>query len=107
VKFPIVTAQGQTFGLLLISPNWDTQIEVGHRCDTLIGEGRTSIEERYPERSAMGLTVKMHLTATDTDADDCRKGLVALGNLPVAIPLWPDAQRRHAMTLESNLRIRP
>jgi uncharacterized phage protein (TIGR02218 family) len=92
VKFPIVTYEDQQFGLLLIEPNWDTPIEVAHRCDTLIGEGRTSIEERYPERAALGLSLKMHLTATDTDADDWRKGLAALGNLPVAIPFWPDAR---------------
>ena len=92
MKFPVITAEGQTFGLLLIQPNWDSPIEVAHRCDTLIGEGRTSIEERRPESAATSLSIKFHLTAADDEADDWRKGLAALGNNPVAIPLWPDAR---------------
>jgi len=92
MKFPVITAEGQTFGLLLIQPNWDSPVEIAHRCDTLIGEGRTSIEERRPESAATSLSIKFHLTAADDEADDWRKGLAALGNNPVAIPLWPDAR---------------
>jgi uncharacterized phage protein (TIGR02218 family) len=92
MKFPIVTSGGQTFGLLLIEPNWAKSIAIGHRFDTLIGEGRTSIEERRSERAGLYLpSLKYHLTAIDSDADDWRKGLAALGNLPVAVPLWIDA----------------
>lgn len=96
MKFPIVTFGGQTFGLLLIEPNWSTQPVIGHRFDTLIGEGRTSIEERRSERAGLYLpSLRWHITAIQadncTDADDWRKGLAALGNLPVAVPLWVDA----------------
>jgi len=93
MKFPLVTSGGQTFGLLLIEPNWRTKPQVAHRFDTLIGEGRTSQEDRRPERGGMYLaSLRWHLTAIDTDADDWRKGLAALGNNPVAVPLWPDAR---------------
>jgi len=92
MKFPSVSHGGLNFGLLLIEPNWSTAIQVSHRFDTLIGEGRTAIEERRPERGGLYLPqLKWHLSAIDTDADDWRKGIAALGNLPVAVPLWVDA----------------
>ena len=92
MKFTNVTSGGQTFGLLLLEPNWSSKLQVALRYDTLIGEGRTSQEDRRPERGGPYLpSMRWHLTAIDTDADDWRKGLAALGNNQLAVPLWIDA----------------
>jgi uncharacterized phage protein (TIGR02218 family) len=93
VKFPTTTFDGITFGLLLIEPNWgDAPVRIAPRYDTIIGEGRTSQEERASERAGLYLSrIQWHLTAFDSEADDWRKGLAALGTLQVAVPLWVDA----------------
>jgi uncharacterized phage protein (TIGR02218 family) len=92
MKFPTVTHAGQTVGLLLLEPDWGAPPRITHRYDTLIGEGRTSREERRPERAGLQLSsLRWRLLLQGSEADDWRKGLAALGNLPVAVPLWVDA----------------
>lgn len=91
MKFPSVTVGDLTFRLLLLPPNWSTPPVVTHRLDTLVGEGRTTIEERRPERATLLLTQKIFLSPTGYAADDWRKGLAALANHYVAMPLWVDA----------------
>jgi hypothetical protein len=65
---------------------------VSHRFDTIIGEGRTTIEERYPARSALLLTQRCTVVARgDAQVRAWREGLAALGPTLVAMPLWIDA----------------
>lgn len=94
--FPLATIGSLQLRLLLIQPDFQPEIgngiEIAHSFDTLIGESRTSIEERRPGRRAMLLTQSCTLfLRTATMADDWRKGLAALGPRPVGIPLWIDA----------------
>lgn len=94
--FPLANIGDLQFRLLLIQPDFQPEegrpIEVAHRFDTLVGESRTSIEERRPGRRGMLLTQTCTLFLRDAAmADDWRKGLAALGPRPVGVPLWIDA----------------
>jgi uncharacterized phage protein (TIGR02218 family) len=93
--FPLTNIGDLQFRLLLIRPDFQPDqgrpIEISHRFDTMIGEGRTSIEERRPGRRAMLLSQTCTLCLNGTAADDWRKGVAALGARPVAVPLWVDA----------------
>lgn len=93
--FPFASLSDYAFRLLLIRPDHNAgrgrPVEISHRIDTTIGEGLTSLEERRPGRAAMLLTQKCTLSLAGAAADDFRKGLVALGSLPVGVPLWIDA----------------
>lgn len=91
MKFPLVTVGDLTFRLLLLRPDWGTPPQITHRLDTLIGEGRTTIEERRPGRAAFLLSQRLTLAPQGNDADDWRKGLAALGDRLIALPLWVDA----------------
>lgn len=91
MKFPSTSHDGLSFRLLLLAPNWEQSPVVTHRMDTSVGEGRTTIEERRPERAAWLLSQRVSFTLFDSDADDWRKGLAALGSGRVAMPLWVDA----------------
>ncbi len=90
MKFPLTIHDGLQFRLLLIRPNWATAPVVVHQLDTLVGEGRTTIEERRPEREALLLTHKYLISPVGTEADDWAKGCAALGGGRVAVPLWVD-----------------
>lgn len=96
MKFPTASHGGLSFRLLLIAPNWDRPPVITHRMDTTIGEGRTTIEERRPERAAWLLSQRVLLTLLDTDADDWRKGIAALGSGLVGMPIWSDAMEATA-----------
>lgn len=89
--FPLATIGDLQFRLLLIQPDFQPEqgrgIEISHRLDTLISEGRTTIEERRPARRAMLLTQTCTLCLKGNAADDWRKGLAALGARPVGVPL--------------------
>lgn len=91
--FPSTTIGAHAVRLLLIRPQHapGRPIEVTHRFDTIIGEGRTTIEERRAGRASLLLSQRCTLTLTGTAADDWRKGLAALGTDLVGIPLWVDA----------------
>lgn len=94
--FPLANLGDLQFRLLLIRPDFSPAagrpLEVVHRFETLIGEGRTSIEERRPGRRALLHTQTCTLALrTAALADDWRKGLAALGERPVGLPLWIDA----------------
>ena len=93
--FPSASIGSLSFRLLLIRPQVDQSrgrtIEVTHRFDTIIGEGRTTIEERRAGRSALLLSQRCTIGLTGDARDDWRKGLAALGGSPVGIPLWIDA----------------
>ncbi len=93
MKFPAGTVDGVNVRVLLVRPDMSRgrTVRVEHRLDTKIGLGRTDIEERQPGRAKMLLTQTCTLTVANNAADDWRKGLAALGSLPVAIPLWIDA----------------
>jgi uncharacterized phage protein (TIGR02218 family) len=95
MKFQNVTLAGIDCGLLLIRPELDAEkgraFSVAHALDTVVAKGLTTIEERRPKRSKPLLTVKCTLVAHGAQVDDWRKGVAALGNRPVAIPLWIDA----------------
>ncbi|MES2692793.1 MAG: phage BR0599 family protein [Verrucomicrobiota bacterium] len=93
--FPSASIGDLQLRLLLIQPDFQPDdgrpIEISHQFDTLIGESRTSIEERRPGRRALLLTQTCTLfLRTANIADDWRKGLAALGVRPVGIPLWID-----------------
>lgn len=93
--FPLVNDGGYQFRLLLIRPDFQPDnsrpITLAHKLDTDIGEGRTTIEERRPARRALLLTQTCTLLLNGNGADDWRKGMAALGPLPVGMPLWVDA----------------
>jgi hypothetical protein len=93
--FPAANIGALQFRLLLIRPDFQPDqgrsIEVLHRLDTDISEGRTTIEERRPGRRAMLLSQTCTLCLQGNAADDWRKGLAALGPRPVGMPLWIDA----------------
>ena len=93
--FPTASIGSLSFRLLLIRPDHQPSaghhLDVSHRFDTIVGEGRTTIEERMPARRALLLTQICTLVLAGTAADDWRKGLAALGALPVGMPLWIDA----------------
>ncbi len=93
--FPLATVSGYQFRLLLIKPDHQPEagrpIQIAHQLDTMIGEGRTTIEERRPARRAMLLSQTCTLMLRGNGADDWRKGLAALGTRPVGMPLWVDA----------------
>ena len=93
--FPLATIGDLQFRLLLIRPDFQPDqgrpIENLHRIDTIIGEGRTTIEERRPGRRAMLVSQTCTLLLRGNGADDWRKGLAALGSRPVGVPLWIDA----------------
>ena len=93
--FPQTTIGDLQIRLLLIRPEINQArgrtIEVGHRFDTIIAEGRTTIEERMAGRSALLLSQRCTLPLVGDSADDFRKGLAALGERPIGIPLWIDA----------------
>lgn len=93
--FPVATIGDLSFRLLLIRPTVDQArgrtIEITHRFDTVIGEGRTTIEERRAGRAGLLLSQRCTIPLRGNAADDWRKGVAALGNDPVGIPLWIDA----------------
>lgn len=94
--FPLETIAGLQCRVLLIQPDFQPEagngIELAHTFDTLVGESRTSIDERRPGRRALLVTQTCTLfLRTAAIADDWRKGLAALGPRPVAMPLWIDA----------------
>jgi len=93
--FPTANIGSLSFRLLLIRPDHQPSaghnLDVAHRFDTTVGEGRTTIEERMPARRAVLLTQTCTLLIAGPAADDWRKGLAALGALPVGMPLWIDA----------------
>lgn len=95
MKFSNVTIAGIDCGLLLIRPEINGQkgrtFSVTHALDTIVATGRTTIEERRPQRSKPLLTVKCTLVAHGAQVDDWRKGVAALGTRPIAMPLWIDA----------------
>jgi hypothetical protein len=91
MKFPLASYDGLDFRVLLIRPNWAEAPVITHFAETLIGEGRTTIEERRPERDAPIISQRVVLSLLDSAADDWRKGLAALGVLRVAMPIWIDA----------------
>ena len=93
--FPLANIGDLQFRLLLIQPDFGPErgrtIEIAHQLDTLIGEGRTTIEERRPGRRAMLLTQTCTLALRGNAADDWRKGVAALGSRPIGMPIWIDA----------------
>lgn len=93
--FPAATVAGIPCRLLLIRPNLSQAkghvLEYTHTYKATIGEGRTSIEERYSEQPGIVLSQKCTIPLFGAWADDWRKGLVELGNLEVAMPVWIDA----------------
>jgi hypothetical protein len=91
--FPSATIGDLQFRLLLIRPllGDGRAIEVQHRLDTIIGEGRTTIEERSAGRAALLLAQHCTLPLKGGARDDWQKGLAALGPRPVGMPLWIDA----------------
>lgn len=94
--FPSATVGDLQLRLLLIPPDFQPEagrgIEISHTFNTLVGESRTSVEERRPGRRALLVTQTCTLfLRTASIADDWRKGLGALGAMPVGIPLWVDA----------------
>ena len=91
--FPSTTLGDLALRLLLIRPDHSAAqpVKVSHRLDTVIGEGRTTIEERRAGRAALLLTQSCRLTLHGTAAADFRKGVAALGELPIGMPLWVDA----------------
>ncbi len=94
--FPSATIGDLQLRLLLIQPDFQPDagrpIEIAQRFDTLIGESRTSVEERRAGRRALLHTQTCTLfLRTAAMADDWRKGLAALGARPVGMPLWVDA----------------
>ena len=93
--FPSATVAGLACRVLLIRPEVSEArgrtIEISHRFDTSIGLGRTTIEERRARRAHPLLIQRCTLPLVGNARDDWRKGLAALGNLPVAMPLWVDA----------------
>lgn len=91
MNFPLVNYAGLQFRLLLVRPNWEVAPTVTHRADTIVGEGRTTIEERRPGRATWLLSQRVLLSLLGTDGDDWRKGLAALGSGRIAMPLWVDA----------------
>ncbi len=95
MKFPATTIDGLAVRVLLIAPDHSVAkgrpVTVAYQLDTQLGEGRTAIEERRPRRAAPLLTQTCTLLVAAATADDWRQGLAALGNLPVAVPLWVDA----------------
>ncbi len=95
MKFATTTVGSLTVRVLLVRPDWNPSkgrtISVTHKLDTQVDEGRTTIEERRPQRAALLLTQRCTLLIATTEADDWRKGLAALGTNMVAMPLWVDA----------------
>lgn len=95
MKFASTTIGSLAVRVLLIRPDWNPSkgrpITITHKLDTQVDEGRTTIEERRPQRAALLLTQKCTLLIAANEADDWRKGLAALGPEPVAMPLWIDA----------------
>ena len=93
--FPSTTIGDLQIRLLLIRPELNVDkgrtIEVTHRFDTIIGEGRTTIEERRAGRAALLLAQRCTLPLEGNTADDWRKGIMALGPRPIGVPLWIDA----------------
>lgn len=93
--FPSTTLGDLQLRLLLIRPEINQEkgraIEVTHRFDTTIGEGRTLIEERSAARQGLLLTQRCTLPLKGNAADDWRKGVAALGPRLVGVPLWIDA----------------
>lgn len=93
MKFPQATIGDLQVRVLLVRPDMSRgrRLRVEHRIDTLIAEGRTGIDERRPARATQLLTQTCTLFVAGNEADDWRKGLAALANRPVAVPLWIDA----------------
>lgn len=91
--FPSTTLGDLSLRLLLIRPDHSSSrpIEITHRLDTVVGEGRTTIEERSAGRSGLLLSQRCTLTLHGTAADDFHKGTAALGEALIGIPLWVDA----------------
>jgi hypothetical protein len=91
--FPAASLGSLSLRLLLIRPDHSAArpIEITHRFDTVIGEGRTTIEERSAGRAGLLLSQRCTLTLHGTAADDFRKGTAALGEALIGIPLWIDA----------------
>jgi hypothetical protein len=90
--FPSTTIGDLQVRVLLIPPHYsgDRVPQVTHRWDTTIGEGRTTIEERRPGRGGLLLAQSIVLHLAGNLTDDWNKGLAALGERPVAVPLWVD-----------------
>lgn len=95
MKFPAATIDGLAVRVLFIAPDVSAAkgraLSVSYRLDTQRGEGRTGLAERRPRRATPLLTQTCTLLVAGAAADDWRQGLAALGNKPVAIPLWIDA----------------
>lgn len=93
--FPAGNIGDLQFRILLIRPELNEErsrtIEITHRLDTIIGEGRTTIEERRAGRAGLLLTQRCTLPLKGNAADDWRKGIASLGSRLVAMPLWIDA----------------
>ncbi|MCX6953829.1 MAG: DUF2163 domain-containing protein [Verrucomicrobia bacterium] len=91
--FPATILGDLSLRLLLIRPDHSAArpVEVTHRLDTVIGEGRTTIEERRAGRAGLLLAQRVTLTLHGTAADDFRKGTAALGEHLLGVPLWIDA----------------
>jgi len=92
MKFQAANIGALQFRLLLIPPNWGAKpIAMTHKFGTRLGEGLTSIEERRPVSGGLLLKQKISLQVYADEADDWRKGLYALGDRLVGMPLWVDA----------------
>jgi hypothetical protein len=92
MKFAAASIGSLAFQVLLVRPEWEEKgVTITHKLDTQVDVGRTSIEERRPIRAALLLTQKCRLQAYQSEADDWRKGLAALGTNRIGMPLWVDA----------------
>lgn len=93
MKFAPSTIGALAVRVLLLRPNHtgNQPIRVDHRLDTSVDEGRTTLEERRPQRAALHITQKCTLQLITTEIDDWRKGTAALNTDYVAMPLWIDA----------------
>lgn len=91
--FPSATLGSLSFRLLLVRPDLSRgrTIQIATSADTLLGAGRTTIEERRPGRETLLHTQKVTLVALGNALDDFRQGLAALGPGLVGMPLWVDA----------------
>ncbi len=95
MKFAAATIGSLAVRVLLVRPDWNPKkgrrVSIAHKLDTRVDEGRTTIEERRPQRAALLLTQKCTMLIAGNEADDWRKGVAALGPTMVAMPLWVDA----------------
>lgn len=92
MSFAIVNHNGTDLAVLLLEPNVrdNGSIRVDYAFATQIDEGGSGRESREPDHPDLRLRQTCFYTLTKAEAATLRARLAALGDTPIAVPLWSD-----------------